>query len=931
MIAKKIPNPKKSASKAERTAGVVGYITEPETQNNLEKCVHCEAVNFISDDLQSQIKEMTALAMEVVKSKDPIKHYVLSWKQNEMPTPAQARQAADLFIKHLGLEGHQYVIGLHDDTDNRHLHIAVNCVNPHTLRVTKINKGFDLEAAHQAIAIIERIQGWSVEANARYRTDDHAKLLIDPKTKRPKIFENKAKAAAPTPETTQAARDKELQTGEKSAQRIGIENAPAIIENAKSWADLHAKMRAAGMEYMRQGSGAAIKVGDTLVKASGVVDRKNNFGALQKRFGLYQPANHPEITNDPLNRTKLVTDDRFTTGFDQPHAQPARLDTFHALRHLSGRDMARHPSATQSKAANPHLLQSDESASRRRIDGVRWRGDSPAASATTEHSAADKTNRTDIVERHRFEIFRDFGKDDRTPIRSDGVVITTAATDNSKRTQNSSETSVLREHRSERLDDRQHGWDQYKQIKTANDAAKAAHRLAMQKRHNQERSDLYEHQKAHRTEYLAKVPKGDGQRLNLMRSLLSVEQAPEKLELQKKHAEERKQLYAKYQKILIYREWKEQPLILAPAHISHKIPEVITILKNLTHSVDRYGHITYQLNDKDIFRDEGKVIMVLDTNYDAGIAAALAVAQQKFGQVLTVTGSDDFQRQCVKIAVDNNLTCRFDNPELEKVRVALQQQKYQQERTTTSTAAPGRPQRTATRTPTQSNNQDVLIPDPRTTTPSTAPAHQHHTLEPEAEPQPHQDDRRQQIEDGPGQRYSGDDEIQLEMKKRKAAAVPTPTPAKADQPIDDIDPGQQYDGDDEHQQPEQPPIDYQADIQQQLMQARRAATHSFDPAKKPYEFATPDDYTKQSTGPIIVSNAELVAVSTGKQIKIYKIAELAKNIDYDGAPSDSTAVRYAPGNWVDLSHGKTYISEQREDKLDPVDSRRPKNNDLGRF
>jgi len=115
------------------------------------------------------------------------------------------------------------------------------------------------------------------------------------------------------------------------------------------------------------------------------------------------------------------------------------------------------------------------------------------------------------------------------------------------------------------------------------------------------------------------------------------------------------------------------------------------------------------------------------------------------------------------------------------------------------------------------------------------------------------------------------------------------------------------------------------------MQARRAATHSFDPAKKPYEFATPDDYTKQSTGPIIVSNAELVAVSTGKQIKIYKIAELAKNIDYDGAPSDSTAVRYAPGNWVDLSHGKTYISEQREDKLDPVDSRRPKNNDLGRF
>ena len=172
MIASKIDNPKKSSGKAARVAGVVDYITEPENVNSIEKCIHSEAVNFLSHDLKSQKAEMTALAQEAVRSKDPIDHWVLSWKENERPTPEQAREAAAIFIKQCGLEGHQYVYGLHDDTDNVHVHIAVNRVHPDTGKVVKINKGFDKEAGHQAIAIIEKVQGWSVEVIARYRVNE---------------------------------------------------------------------------------------------------------------------------------------------------------------------------------------------------------------------------------------------------------------------------------------------------------------------------------------------------------------------------------------------------------------------------------------------------------------------------------------------------------------------------------------------------------------------------------------------------------------------------------------------------------------------------------------------------------------------------------------------------------------------------------------
>ncbi|MEO6353012.1 MAG: relaxase/mobilization nuclease domain-containing protein, partial [Burkholderiaceae bacterium] len=155
MIAKKVPNPKKSASKSERVGGLTDYITAPEHKNGLEKCIHFAAVNFLTDTLAAQKLEMIALSQEGVKSKDPIDHWVLSWRHDEHPTPEQARIAVAMFIEHCGLSGHQYLWGLHDDTQNRHVHIAVNRVHPDTLRVTKINQGFDREASQQAIALIE--------------------------------------------------------------------------------------------------------------------------------------------------------------------------------------------------------------------------------------------------------------------------------------------------------------------------------------------------------------------------------------------------------------------------------------------------------------------------------------------------------------------------------------------------------------------------------------------------------------------------------------------------------------------------------------------------------------------------------------------------------------------------------------------------------
>ena len=67
MIAKKVRNPKKSGSKSERAGGLADYITAPERENGLEKCIYAEARNFLTETHAAQKLEMIALSQEGVK------------------------------------------------------------------------------------------------------------------------------------------------------------------------------------------------------------------------------------------------------------------------------------------------------------------------------------------------------------------------------------------------------------------------------------------------------------------------------------------------------------------------------------------------------------------------------------------------------------------------------------------------------------------------------------------------------------------------------------------------------------------------------------------------------------------------------------------------------------------------------------------------
>ena len=273
MIVKYIANPKTQSNKAARIGSLLDYI-EADGRVDAQKAEYIGASgNFYSDSQQGQRAEMVALAIEATRSKDPVDHWLLSWKEGEQPTQAQCNEAVEILKRHLSMNSnHLAVFALHRNTENYHLHVVLNRVHPDTLRVE--DKGWCIDKAHKAIAEIIHAQGWEAEKNVRYVVDRSGEV-----TRANSMRE---------PHPRSKARDYENATGEKSCERIAQERATPILRNAKTWMQVHEGMAQVDMRYERKGSGAMLWVGDQPLKAS-CIGREFSRSRMEERLGEFQP------------------------------------------------------------------------------------------------------------------------------------------------------------------------------------------------------------------------------------------------------------------------------------------------------------------------------------------------------------------------------------------------------------------------------------------------------------------------------------------------------------------------------------------------------------------------------------------------------------------------------------------------------------------
>ncbi len=209
------------------------------------------------------IAEIEATQAQNTRSKaDKTYHLVISFREGERPSQEQLEGIEDAFCQSLGYGEHQRISAVHQDTDNIHLHVAINKVHPQTLKVQEPYRDFYI--LNDLCQQMEQKYGLAVDN---------------------RIGHGKRQGRAG---------DLEAHRGEQSLLSWIRENLGEALQQVKaqgnSWADLHAVLAEHDLVIKPRGSGLVIATADGSlgVKASSV-DRGFSFKSLTDRFGEYQP------------------------------------------------------------------------------------------------------------------------------------------------------------------------------------------------------------------------------------------------------------------------------------------------------------------------------------------------------------------------------------------------------------------------------------------------------------------------------------------------------------------------------------------------------------------------------------------------------------------------------------------------------------------
>lgn len=188
---------------------------------------------------------------------DKTYHLIVSFREGENPSAVVLKDVEQQMANALGYAEHQRIAVVHRDTDNVHMHIAINKIHPvsHTLH----------------------------EPYRDHRTRDEVCSMLEDKHG----LQKDNHKARKTPGQARAA-DMENMAGLQSLLSYTKELLPDI-KQADSWEALHSVMQQNGLQIKPQGAGIVIvsESQDVGVKASSV-DRALSKAALEAKLGPYQ-------------------------------------------------------------------------------------------------------------------------------------------------------------------------------------------------------------------------------------------------------------------------------------------------------------------------------------------------------------------------------------------------------------------------------------------------------------------------------------------------------------------------------------------------------------------------------------------------------------------------------------------------------------------
>lgn len=247
---------------------LIDYITYP--QQKTERVGEVSVTNCYADQAGAAALEMfVTQAQNRRATSDKTYHLIVSFRAGEEPDAKTLKAIEARLCEGLGFGEHQRISAVHYDTDNLHLHIAINKIHPE--RFTIHNPYYDHKVLAQLCEKLEQ------------------EYKLDPDNHQPRktASENRVQ-------------DMERHSGVESL--IGWIKRKCLepILAADSWEKLHKVLAQNGLEIRERANGLIITDGKTMVKASSV-SRDLSKAKLEARLGPFRKA--PELSaTKPLRR-----------------------------------------------------------------------------------------------------------------------------------------------------------------------------------------------------------------------------------------------------------------------------------------------------------------------------------------------------------------------------------------------------------------------------------------------------------------------------------------------------------------------------------------------------------------------------------------------------------------------------------------------------
>jgi Relaxase/Mobilisation nuclease domain/Large polyvalent protein-associated domain 7 len=226
------------------------------------------ALNFVSKTLPGILAEMRVIqgVRKHGRAQHNVYHFMIG--KRGKTDPEHLMHIGERLLTLLELDRQHALLVVHDDTENTHLHVAVDAREPNGNKI-EINKGWTKFALQHANAVLCYENGLTPEAGLDFHANEDGVFSSNGQRVRDADFNRVSNYAEQLKSARSArARREEAETGLQSTQCFLQNRVLDIRANARSVESFIHRLAEADIRYEFIGSGAKIGFGDAWFKAS---------------------------------------------------------------------------------------------------------------------------------------------------------------------------------------------------------------------------------------------------------------------------------------------------------------------------------------------------------------------------------------------------------------------------------------------------------------------------------------------------------------------------------------------------------------------------------------------------------------------------------------------------------------------------------------